>query len=33
MGQKINPIGLDLELIEVGTQRGSQKRETLVDIW
>ena len=26
MGQKINPIGLDLELIEVGTQHGLLKK-------
>ena len=29
MGQKINPIGLRLESIVVGTQHGLQKREIL----
>ena len=29
MGQKINPIGLRLELIEAGTQLGLLKRKIL----
>ena len=32
MGQKINPIGLRLGIIEAGTLLGSQRKKILVNI-